>query len=280
MLHAPIADYKRGSYAGGAKKKVRHGASRSPAKTPGIFSLTYLAKLFAAAATAAAITAALVWFDPKEKISRVSSKPISQVQLEGEFKFIDKTAASELITKLIDGSFLDLNISTLKQKIEQHPWIDSVIITRRWPDKLKVRVIEQQPIAQWGEKSFLNMKGDVVEIENTAKINTLPKLSGSDVFAKEIMQHYLQMNKAISQSGLALKSVDMDATGAWQVQLNNNVLVKLGSTNALQKLQTLAKVSQTKIKEDFNNIRSIDMRYHSGFAVEWKNTTANYMAER
>lgn len=281
MLQAPIAEYKRSAHSVQTSKKTpRRGASRSPVKVEAVFSLAYLLKLLAVGATAAAITAGLVWFDPKEKISRLSSKPIREVKLEGEFKYIGKSFASDWVANLIDGSFIELDIATLKEKIEQHPWIDAVTITRQWPDKLIVRINEQQPIAQWGEKSFLNMKGDIIKVEKTTNIKALPKLGGADVFAKQIMQQYLMMNKIIMQSDLKLKAVDMDATKAWQITLNDDIQVKLGREKVLQNLQTLVKVSQSTIKDEFNKIQSIDMRYPSGFAVAWKHTSEQYMAER
>ncbi len=240
--------------------------------------LKYALKLAAVAAAAAVITAGLIWFDPKEKLQQLSGKPIDEVKLEGSFQFLSKDEARVLVASLVQGTFIDLDIAKLKQQLEQNPWIDSVIISREWPDKLIVRVVEQHPIAQWGKKGFLNMRGDIIEVEKTAKIHTLPFLNGEDHYAKEIMQQYLQMNKLLTPHDLNLSSVMLDKTKAWRVELSDGVVIKLGRERILQKLQALAVAKSKVLKDDFNKIESIDMRYPSGFAVMWQDQEKAYMA--
>lgn len=261
------------------KTSRKTGASRTRLDEKGFFSIAYLLKLSAVAVIAGVITAGLVWFDPKEKISRLSSQPIKEVQLTGQFKYVSKQEASELVSTLIDGSFIDLNIAQLKRQLEQHPWIESINVTREWPDKLKIHVKEQNPIAQWGKKSFLNMRGDIIEVEKTAKISTLPRLSGEDQDAREIMQQYLQMTKILAPGDIGLKSVAMDKTRAWTIELGDDVVIKLGREKILKKLQTFVSAQRQYLHKEFVNIQSIDMRYPSGFAVAWKNQSET-MASR
>lgn len=253
-------------------KKSRGGASRKnqSAKVGIPEWIKYSGKLAVVGCAAAIITAALVWFNPKQKLQSFSGKPIKAVQLEGRFEYLNKQETSELVAGMISGTFIHLDIGALKENLESSPWIDSVIVTREWPDKLVVRVVEQQPIAQWGKKGFLNMRGDIIEVEKATKIQALPSLNGEDRFAKEIMQQYLQMNKLLQPKGLNLVSVTLDTTQAWQIVLNESIVVKLGRDRVLQKLLSLATAKNSVLKEDFDKVKAIDMRYPSGFAVAWK----------
>lgn len=227
-------------------------------------------RLSVVALAAGVITAGIVWFDPEEKLAKFSRKPINSVQLEGSFRYLDKEASSNMVAGLLQGSFLDLDIEALKLKLEENPWIDSVSISRSWPDKLIVRIKEQQPIAQWGNKAFLNMRGDIIEVANSAKIRTLPQLIGRDDHAKEIMQQYLSMSRILTSHDMGLTSVTLDDTLAWTISLREDIQVKLGRKRVLQKLQNLVVAKNKILRDGFFQAKAIDMRYPSGFAVAWK----------
>lgn len=220
-----------------------------------------------------------IWhFDPREKLQQFVHRPIKQVQIEGAFQFISSEALQEQIELYVTSSFLELELSELKQNLEQNPWIDTVAIARVWPDKLIVRVVEQQPIAQWGGKGFLNMRGDIVEVEKTTKIQALPLLQGNDRYAQEIMSQYLRIGKLLAQQDLVLAAVELDDTRAWTLTLQTGIKIKLGRERLWEKLQYLMAAKSGELGKDFYNIQLVDMRYPSGFAVTWISAEANQYA--
>jgi cell division protein FtsQ len=211
-----------------------------------------------------------VKFDPQAKLQQYTHRPIKEVRLEGTFKFLSSQELQNLVTAYMKDSFLEVDLFQLKQQIERNPWIDSAHIVRKWPDQLVVQVIEQHPIASWGEKSFLNQRGDIVKVENTSKIESLPKLRGEDKYAREIMDQYLRLGKLLGQHQLVLGGVELDKTQAWTLQLNTGLAIKLGQDRIWEKLQYLLVAKEGELGAKFNQIQQIDMRYPSGFAVTWK----------
>lgn len=251
----------------------RKGASRVARKNrAGNFVVLFsaLLKVVVLGCVFGGVIMALVWFDPQQKIEQLTHRPINAVQIEGSFRYLSKQSTEEVVEQLVSGSFLDLDIAQLKQELEQNPWVDSVAVSREWPDKLIVKVTEQQPIARWSEKGFLNMRGDIVYIEKTTKIDALPYFNGDDMYAKEIMQQYLTMGKLLSQSNLELTAVDLDQTMAWTLTLDGGVTVKLGRDRLWEKLQYLLAAKKGVLGENFNKVQNVDMRYPGGFAVAWK----------
>jgi cell division protein FtsQ len=224
----------------------------------------------------AGIITAVWYFDPQEKLQQFAHRPIKQVQIEGAFQFISSESLQRQIELYVKDSFLELELSDLKQQLEQNPWIDSVAIARVWPDKLIVRVVEQQPIAQWGKKGFLNMRGDIVEVEKTTKIQALPLLQGDDRYAQEIMGQYLRIGKLFAQQNLVLAAMELDDTRAWTLTLQSGIRIKLGRERLWEKLQYLLTAKSGELGKDFHNIQLVDMRYPSGFAVTWKSADANH----
>lgn len=270
VAHAPAASKVR--RVGASKVKTRERVKERLAW------VVYFLRLASVAMAAGGVTAALVWFNPREKLENFTSKTINEVQVEGSFLLLSKSETTAMIAGLVSGTFIDLDIASLKEKLEQNPWIDVVTVAREWPDKLIVRVAEQQPIARWGEKGFINMRADIIEVEKTTKIQSLPYLNGDDRFAKEVMQQYLRMSKLLQSHDLALSSVSLDATLAWDITLNEDMKVRLGRDRILQKLQYLVNAKNSVLKNDFTKVKAIDMRYPSGFAVAWKETEQTYTA--
>lgn len=258
--------------------KARKGASRvaaSGADTRRVAFLLGLMKAVVLGGVFASVAAALVWFDPQSKIAQLTHRPINAIQIEGSFRYLSKNATEEAVGQLVSGSFLDLDINQLKDELELNPWIDSVAVTREWPDKLIVKVVEQQPIARWGEKGFLNMRGDIVHVEKTTKIDALPSFSGADSHARQIMQQYVSMGKLLAQSELELAAIDLDSTLAWTLTLDSGITIKLGREKVWEKLQYLVVAKNGALGENFAKVRNIDMRYPGGFAVAWTETPDN-----
>lgn len=277
----------RRKYSAGGKGKVAVPSARrtGATRTRNRISLGHYRHLGAAAGKSLALAGVLgcviaaFWlFDPQEKLQKFTHRPIKEVQIEGAFQFISSEAVQEQIELYVRDSFLKLDLNDLKRQLEKNPWVDSVTVARVWPDKLQVRIVEQQPIARWGEKGFLNMRGDVVEVEKTTKIQALPFLYGEDRYAQEIMEQYLRIGKMLAQQDMILMAVALDGTRAWTLTLQSGLMIKLGRDRLWEKLQYLVAAKSGELGKDFHKIQLIDMRYPSGFAVTWKDTAEQFVA--
>lgn len=280
----------RRSYSGNSSRNsspavaraARSGATRKKAKVSfGRYRAmgAVVWKVLSAGSLIGGIVAAIWYFNPQEKLQQIAHRPIKEVQVEGSFQFISSDLIEEYVAPHVQDSFLEMNLHDLKRKLESNPWIDTASVARMWPDKLVVRVTEQQPIARWGEKGFLNMRGDIIEVEKTTKIQALPLLHGEDRYAREIMEQYLRIGKLLAQQDLVLAAVELDATRAWTLTTQSGLVIKLGRDRLWEKLQYLLAAKAGDLGKDFHKIELVDMRYPSGFAVTWKNPVeGQYMA--
>jgi cell division protein FtsQ len=264
MIKIMDSQYREGRARKGAVMAKRKNNRPAPYVFQKSMKLTLLLGLIFS------IAAALVWFEPQHKFEQLMHRPINAIQVDGTFHYVSKADIELVVNGQVGGSFLDLNIAHVKQLLEQNPWIDSASVARVWPDRLVVKVVEQQPIARWGDNAVLNMRGDIVQIERTTKIDSLPFFKGDDRYAKEIMQQYLSMGKLLAQSELELAAVDLDKTMAWTLTLSNGVIVKLGRDRLWEKLHSLLAAKKGALAENFNKVERVDMRYPGGFAVAWK----------
>lgn len=72
---------------------------------------------------------------------------VSQVLIEGELHRINPDHLAALLGLAKRPSLFFLDLETLRQRLEGHPWVKEVRLERRLPHTLLVQVLEHEPIA-------------------------------------------------------------------------------------------------------------------------------------
>jgi len=89
-----------------------------------------------------------------------------------------------------------------------------------------VLVIEQTAAARWGERGLLNTRGEL-STRRAPHSTELAQLAGPDGKESLVAQRYLAAEGRLSQAGLRLTALRLDARGAWEFDLANGVTVRL-----------------------------------------------------
>ena len=207
--------------------------------------------------------------EPLKWVQRYTNKPIANVSVEGEFKYLAETAIEAMVEQKLTDTFLELDIVSLKKHLETHPWVDRATVSRQWPDTLLIKITEQQPIARWNSAGFLNLRGEIVNLDNRIRLDHLPLLKASDRYASRVMQQYVRVTKLLGHYKFAPLVLELDNTLAWSLVIAPNITIKLGRDDALEKLQRLIPVMTSRLQESMTRINTVDMRYKQGFAVGW-----------
>ncbi len=218
--------------------------------------------------------------NPRAYLDQFMNRPIAGVSVESEFKFVSQVDAQAIVAARLPKTFLELDMLGIKNALEANPWVDKVMISRNWPDKLLVHIEEQKPIARWGTSGFLNLRGEVIKIDNVAALSSLPVFVADERYAKEVMQQYLLVKNIMALSNLKPQVLALDNTMAWTVEFNNGLTIKLGREKAIEKLQNISKILRGELAREMKHMRSIDMRYENGFAVAWKDAVAPQVVVR
>ncbi len=208
-------------------------------------------------------------------LNLAAQRPIKSIAIEGEFNFVTRDEISALIDPLIIDGFLKLPLMTVKQQLEQHPWISLVNVSRRWPDTLLISFTEQQAIARWGEIGFLNQYGDVIKVEQTPYLASLPWIEGDEEQAKLLMQQYQQFAQLLRPHGLKIAAFHADEVSDMTVSLNNGLVLNLGKDQVMEKFQRFLLVLQRALKGRLQQVASVDLRYGNGLAVQWREKESN-----
>lgn len=210
------------------------------------------------------------WQSTYARASQLVTRPISSIEVRGEFRFISKDTIYALMNEKTDGSFVNLNLREIKSRVEGVPWVESVNISRVWPDGILLKVREQKPIARWGETGFINQYGEIVRARELGELDSLPVLFGDEKQGEEITRTYLDVAELLSANGVSLRGLFLDEKRAWTLQFNNDIEIILGRDDVIQKLRNFVYVYDKKLREHESDIEQIDLRYRSGLAVRWK----------
>lgn len=238
-------------------------AGRKPAFT---WNFSWLNRRFATGCLVVALGVGIYW--ASGPIAKVFERPIKSVVVEGEFHLISKQRATELIGDEINGDFLQLDLMELKAALLSDPWVEKVTLNRRWPDTLVVKIIEQKPIARWGD-GFLNQRGEIVRVENAGPLSGLPWLQGSEADAIEILQQYQDLSQILRSRGLDVLALKCDNKKSWRLTVKNHVEIAIGRDQVMEKIRRFVTVYDTHLSSVWSDVKAIDVRYTNGIAVRW-----------
>jgi cell division protein FtsQ len=202
-------------------------------------------------------------------INSVMQHPVDEVRVEGPFKYVSHATATELIGSAIDNDFVDLDINQLKHKIEQHSWVERAVITRSLPSALVVTLVEQTPIARWGDTGFLNRRGEVINTPVTQLLQDLPELGGREQHSERIMQQYQHLSRLLRSRNLTISKLWVDELDTWQMTLKRGTQLMLGKDALAEKIQRFLQVYDQHLVQHFDAVVRIDLRYTNGLAVAW-----------
>ena len=219
----------------------------------------------ALAAIAAAVSAVSWAFD----------QPIETVAVEGRFQRVAPVDVERVVKEKVHGAgLLSVDLVAVRRAIHTLTWVDSVSVQRAWPRGLNVLVIEQTAAARWGERGLLNTRGELFDTDERHIPPELAQLAGPDGKESLVAQRYLAAEGRLSQAGLRLTAMRLDARGAWEFDLANGVTVRLGRRQVDERFEKFMNTALKLVTQRGEDVAYVDMRYTNGFAIGWRGNAA------
>ena len=193
---------------------------------------------------------------------------IEQVSIEGEFQYLDRQEIVANVDIFNTDRLLTVRLGAIKKKLEQMPWVYSAQIARRWPAEIVITVTEQVPIARWNSDFLINQYGEAFAREDKVVVN-IPKLHSKAASVDELMNNFLLFSSVLKTRGLIINELKQDERGSWQVELGNQMSIKLGSDMLSEKMQRFVVLYDHTLSKQAGRVENVDMRYSNGAAVKW-----------
>ncbi len=197
--------------------------------------------------------------------------PIKTIQVTGNYTHINQTDIENTVLPYTLGGFLNLNLTALQQALLTMPWLARADIRRVWPNKLIISLQQHVPIGYWNGKSLLSDQGIVFTPVSLSDVPTnLPQFVVADSDSQLVLSNYLLMNQQLASLQLSVVAVNLSARQAWTVTLNNGIILLLGREDLWNRLARFIDTYPRIINDKANKVVSVDLRYESGLALQWK----------
>jgi cell division protein FtsQ len=204
------------------------------------------------------------------KLTNPRTFPICAVQITGNYGHVDHEALRQVVLPFLKSGFIWIDATGLHDRLLQLPWVYSVSVKRHWPDKLQIQITEQQPIARFNDMALINNQGDVFSVNANTTPPGLPVFYGPIGSQQLMLATYQQILTTLAPLNARIASLSLDTRQSWQLQLDNGMLVILGKTDPLARLQRFVAVYPQMIGNRAANVLSADLRYPNGIAVQFK----------
>jgi cell division protein FtsQ len=208
--------------------------------------------------------AGALWFERAEL-----TLPIAHINVEGQTDRIDQQSLKKILSTAAEHSMFS-NLQALQGQLLGLPWVQTVQITRQWPNSLVIYFTEMAPVARFNDNLLLTQAGTLFMPPNKVNVNILPQLLGPVDKAAFLWQAYQAMNAAIQPLGLKIVQLSLSSRFSYDVILNNGLKLSLGASEVMQRLQLFAKVYQQQLAPKLDQIASVDLRYSSSMAIAYK----------
>ena len=204
----------------------------------------------------------------------ITDAKVANLQVVGTNSALESKQLTSYLTPVVKENYFTSDLEKIRDQALQVSWVDRVVVSRAWPNTIRVRVMPRHAIARWGTGRLLSDSGEVYS-EVQAKDHTkLPMLHGPLSQSKMMMRRYNEINQLFLPVNLRLKDLYLTERMTWFMQFDSGLRVIVDQDQTMSKLQRLSYLAETDLKPVWSKIAAIDLRYRNGISIQWKNSTA------
>lgn len=190
--------------------------------------------------------------------------PLREIRVIGDVGHVTNEQVAAVMARELRGNFFTVDLAQAREAFEKLPWVRKVNVRRQWPDCLEVAVEEHQPLARWGSSALVNAHGEVFE---AAISGSLPVLFGPEGAATEVVARYAEFDRLLAPIGKKAVLITLSARRAWQLRLDDGMVLQLGRENLEARLAGFVSAYQRTVARLPQPPSHVDLRYSNGFAV-------------
>ncbi len=195
---------------------------------------------------------------------RLPAFALQAVQLSAAPRQVDIAQIEAVIRHDLRGNFFTVDMESTRHAFEQLPWVRKVSVRRQFPWRLEVELEEHLALARWNDTDLVNTHGEVFEAETD---QVLPGFIGQAEHAAEVTQMYGVFAAQLAPLKREIAQISLSPRRAWQLRLDNGMVLKLGREQSQQRLARFVAVYSYSLAPLVSTVSYVDLRYRNGFAV-------------
>ncbi len=206
----------------------------------------------------------LVLYGVVRYVLRLPVFALRAVELTATPQRVPLEQVEKVVHEQVSGNFFTVDLDRTRQAFEKLPWVRKVSVRRKFPWSLEVELEEHVALARWNGAALVNTHGEVFAASYEA---ALPEFIGQPDTAAQVTQLYGELNAALAPMGQRIAQISLSPRYAWQVKLDNGMVLELGREEMEQRLQRLVAVYPYSLAALTRPPRHVDLRYRNGFAA-------------
>ena len=229
-------------------------------------------------ACVALVASALFWW-----AARHSAFSIGAISVEGDLMHTNAAELRSTVGPHLSGNFFTLDLSAARAAFESVPWVRRAVVSREFPDRLRVSLREQRVVAFWGDAAgskMVNELGEVFEA-NVGDIEQedLPRLIGPATQSAHLLDMYRALDPVLQPIDQMVEEVELTARGGWRARLDSGAEIELGNgtiADVLERTERFVRTIASVVEvhgRDVEAIESADLRYPDGYALRLRGVT-------
>ncbi|MDZ7810389.1 MAG: cell division protein FtsQ/DivIB [Arhodomonas sp.] len=203
-----------------------------------------------------------------DRLHALALFPVQAVRFEGDIVHVSDQALRSAVAPHLEGGLLFVDLAAIRGAVTALPWVSAASVWRVWPDGLRIRVDEHEPVARWGEGALLTAAGERFRPERRPA--GLPALAGPDGSAATVLERFRTLGQRLGEIDAEPVAVELDERRAWRVTLEDGVALRFGRDHFDVRLQRLIDAWPAINRyAGERSIAAVDTRYPNGLAVQW-----------
>jgi len=212
-------------------------------------------------------------------LQRLPVFPLKQLVVATPLDQVSRAQIEHTARSALSGNFFTVNLEAAQTAFERMPWVRSASLRRHWPDGIELELEEHRAAARWtpqdGEARLVSIRGEVFMASSH---EPLPAFAGPEGSAPRVLARYQQFSDGLATIGRKPVAVHLSAREAWQLKLDDGVLLELGRDQPKHPLAerltrftnhylAVSAAASSSAKNRLQTIGVVDMRYPNGFAL-------------
>jgi cell division protein FtsQ len=209
-------------------------------------------------------------------LQRLPVFPLKQLVVATPLDQVSRAQIEQTARSALSGNFFTVNLEAAQTAFERMPWVRSASLRRRWPDGIELELEEHHVAARWtpkeGESRLVSTRGEVFMAATSDK--GLPVFAGPEGSASRVLARYQEFNESLAAIGRKPVAIHLSAREAWQIRLDDGVVLELGRDqprhpllDRLNRFTTHYAAVSSSARSRLQTIGVVDMRYPNGFAL-------------
>ena len=213
-----------------------------------------------------------------DQLFRPGRFTIERIHIHGNSARVDAQTVERTAWLALIGNYFTADLEEIENALVHLPGVYQAAVRRHWPDTLEISITEAGAIALWYATDGSTLESrDYVNLSPDSNITLQPVLRSPTADRHTVIDAFLDLVSSLALLDLEVKNLSIDEAGDWVVVLQSASLqipveleIVVGRGNPVRKVDQFVAVFDSVLQDRLPDIERVDMRYDSGFAVQWR----------